>query len=235
MDDLRLARIAAEFSGLAHQLAQHDAADGVLQAIVVHAKRSIPGTEDAAITVQRAEESYITVAATGELPGRVDAIQYQTGQGPCLAAIRDHHTFLVDDYRSDQRWPLFATRAVEETGVLSMLSHRLFLEEEETIGALNLYSTKPDAFTDESLDVLNLYATHAAVVLDAAKSRIKSQHLERALASNRRIGMAIGILMSRYKLSAHDAFDVLRIASQNGHRKLSGVAEDVIETGDIDL
>ena len=43
--------------------------------------------------------------------------------------------------------------------------------------------------------------------------------------------MAIGVLISLYKISEQQAFDLLRIASQNKHVKLHDVAEDVILTG----
>jgi curved DNA-binding protein CbpA len=46
--------------------------------------------------------------------------------------------------------------------------------------------------------------------------------------SNRRIGMAMGILMNQCQVDEEDAFDVLRRISQNTNRKLRDIAEDVI-------
>ena len=46
--------------------------------------------------------------------------------------------------------------------------------------------------------------------------------------SNRRIGMAMGIVMNQRQVDDEDAFDVLRRISQNTNRKLREVAEDVI-------
>jgi len=46
--------------------------------------------------------------------------------------------------------------------------------------------------------------------------------------SNRRIGMAMGIVMTQRHVDEEDAFDVLRRISQNTNRKLRDVAEDVI-------
>ena len=46
--------------------------------------------------------------------------------------------------------------------------------------------------------------------------------------SNRRIGMAIGIVMNQRHIDEAHAFDVLRRTSQNTNRKLRDVAEDVI-------
>jgi hypothetical protein len=51
-----------------------------------------------------------TVAATDDVPPRVDALQYQTAQGPCLDAIFEDVTYLIDDLTSDERWPAFSRR-----------------------------------------------------------------------------------------------------------------------------
>lgn len=57
--------------------------------------------------------------------------------------------------------------------------------------------------------------------------------LERALDSNRDIGVAMGIPMTRHPVTQEQAFDLLRLASQHGHRKLVEVAQDVITAGDL--
>jgi curved DNA-binding protein CbpA len=47
--------------------------------------------------------------------------------------------------------------------------------------------------------------------------------------SNRRIGIAMGIVMNRLHVNDEQAFDVLRRTSQNTNRKVRDVAEDVIQ------
>jgi AmiR/NasT family two-component response regulator len=58
-------------------------------------------------------------------------------------------------------------------------------------------------------------------------------NLEIALASNRDIGTAIGILMKSHLVTQDQAFTMLRTASQHGHRKLRDIANDVIFTGSL--
>jgi len=75
-------------------------------------------------------------------------------------------------------------------------------------------------------------------LLDELRARVRSAEdkaasLERALASNRRIGMAIGILMARRGLTEEQAFQCLRDESQRRNIKLREVAETVIFTGDL--
>ncbi|MGY1777829.1 ANTAR domain-containing protein [Geodermatophilus sp. SYSU D00804] len=59
-------------------------------------------------------------------------------------------------------------------------------------------------------------------------------HLRTALESNRRIGMAIGILMALRKVDEEAAFGLLRTASSHRNVKLRQVAEEVIRTGTVD-
>lgn len=56
-------------------------------------------------------------------------------------------------------------------------------------------------------------------------------NLQVALASNRRIGTAVGILMAQRRITDDAAFDLLRVTSQRTHRKLRDIAEDVVLTG----
>lgn len=67
--------------------------------------------------------------------------------------------------------------------------------------------------------------------LNDARRRI--ENLETALQTNRRIGVAIGILMSRRGVSEADAFNLLAKASQLANRKLRDVAEEVVYEGDL--
>ena len=57
------------------------------------------------------------------------------------------------------------------------------------------------------------------------------EHLERALASRDVIGQAKGILMERYRITADEAFEKLRLASQHANRKLAALAEELAATG----
>ncbi len=57
----------------------------------------------------------------------------------------------------------------------------------------------------------------------------------RALESNREIGVAMGILMEKERFTRAQAFDVLRVASQDSNRKLSDIAMDVASTGALQI
>ena len=55
--------------------------------------------------------------------------------------------------------------------------------------------------------------------------------LRQALQSNRTIGTAIGVVMTRYELEPQQAFQVLVRTSQQNNRKLHDIAEELVRTG----
>jgi DNA-binding response OmpR family regulator len=57
--------------------------------------------------------------------------------------------------------------------------------------------------------------------------------LRRALQTNRTIGTAVGIVMTRYELDLGRAFQVLVRSSQQTNRKLHDIATEVIRTGSL--
>ena len=224
--------LAEVFADIARQLEAEISPERTQNRVTQAAVATVDGCDHAAISIVRRRGAVETVAPTDVVPTLVDAIQYETGEGPCLSAIYEHATHLIDDLADDPRWPAFGRRAVEETGVRCMLSFRLFLQG-DTIGALNLYSRRPAAFDEHGCAVGTVLAAHAAVAMSAAVEHERAEHLEAALRSSREIGMAMGVLMSRGRLSQDEAFDLLRRASQHLHRKLRDVAADVVETGEL--
>lgn len=69
---------------------------------------------------------------------------------------------------------------------------------------------------------------------DLASATAHAEHLQQAVVSNRRIGMAMGILMERHRLTEEQAFDQLRDLSQRRNVKLRDLAERIIYTGDVE-
>jgi GAF domain-containing protein len=230
--DSEQADLAETFAEIARQLEAEASPEKTQDRVTQAAVTTVDGCDHAAISIVRRRGGIQTVAATDDVPPRVDAIQYETGQGPCLNAIFEHETYQIDDLAGDERWPAFSHRAAEETGVRSMLSFRLFVRG-DTIGALNLYSRQPDAFDDHDCAVGTVLAAHAAVALSAAQEHERAEHLEGALRSSREIGMALGVLMGRGGVTQDEAFTLLRRASQHLHRKLRDVAAEVVDTGEL--
>jgi hypothetical protein len=195
----------------------------------------VPGAQEAGITQVR-QGKVTTPVATGELSVHTDAIQYALGSGPCLDAVLRPGNFRTGDLRTDPRWPEFGRQAFEATGVLSMLSVRLYLEDsDQLLVGLNMYSREPDAFDNTSETLAILLATHGSLALSSARAREQATNLQAALENRTDIGIAMGVLMAQHKVTREDAFNLLRVSSQHTGRKLRDVAADVAQTGALPL
>jgi len=75
----------------------------------------------------------------------------------------------------------------------------------------------------------------ARLVASAGHHKATAEHLERALSSNREIGVAVGILMANHQLTDEQASELLSRVSQHNNRRLRSIALDVARAGSIEL
>lgn len=217
--------LAETFGELARSLeASHDA-QSTLQRIVDLAVETIDGCEHAGLSMVWGRK-VTSPASSDPIPAVVDGIQSETGEGPCLDTITDHSVFKTGRLSEEHRWPKFAHRTYAETAIESVLAFRLFVEE-DTMGALNLYSTRPDAFDDYDIAIGAVFAAHAAVAYSNAR---KIESLEAGIDSRQVIGQAVGILMARQNVGEQDAFNMLVRASQRMNTKLRRIAEQITQS-----
>ncbi len=177
---------------------------------------------------------FTTAASTAEEAVRADVLQYDMGSGPCVDAVLREALYVTRDVSTDPRWPPSGRRANVEVGAKSALSQRLHLQDGGgVVAGLNIYSDAPAAFDRAAVGVALILATHGAMVLSEQLASQQAGTLGQALRSNREIGVAMGILMSQHRFTRQEAFDVLRVASQNSNRKLADIAVEVADTGTL--
>jgi GAF domain-containing protein len=220
--------LAASLSDIARTLLAAQDVHDTLHRIVFETLRLIEPAEHAGVDVVTGH-SIDAVAPSSTTAQRVDEIQVDTGQGPCLDALREHEVFRTGDLPAEERWPRFASIAFHETGVRSVLGVRLWVEG-DTLGALNIYSTAADAFDDYNQDVASVLAAHAAVAWTTARQQ---EQMEAALSTRDLIGQAKGMLMLTHGIDADEAFDLLRTASQRDNTKLRDLAQRIVSGDDI--
>ena len=197
--------------------AQVDSLD-TLRTIVDGAAEMVPGAHWAGISLIEGKR-VVAKVPTDPIVTKLDDLQSSLGDGPCITALRERRTVLIEDLATDARWPQFAEQALA-LGVRSLLSFQLFVRD-ENLGALNLYGTEPHGFTDDSVDIGLIVAQHAAVAM--AGSAAEGQ-FQTGLASRDVIGQAKGLLMARDGLTGVQAFALLTRASQETNMKLADVA-----------
>lgn len=193
----------------------------------------VPGADWCSITVMRSE-TLRTLAASHDEALEADEVQYDIGSGPCVDAVVRDHVFVTGRVQDDPRWPEYGRRVHEALGVSSVLAQRLTLPDgNQSVAALNIYSRTPDAFGALAMREGLLLATQCSLLVAAHLAHDRAENLTRALTSNRDIGVAIGILMSRHRITRDEALGMLRVVSQDANRRLSDIAADVADIGDL--
>ena len=188
--------------------------------------------EAALVGIAMLERGRVQTAAFSdpEAP-EIDQAQYDSGDGPCVESFRTGEVRCVDSTRLERRWRTFCDSCLAH-GILSALSLPLTVED-ETHGAMNLYSRTEFAFGPEQLRTGTLFAAQAAIVLTNARSywaaRSRAEQLQIALGSRAEIEQAKGIIMSTMRCDAAGAFDVLVKQSQRENRKLREVAREIVD------
>jgi hypothetical protein len=228
---------AASLLGLAEALrplaarAAEDEGRQALEELVRIAVARVRGARSASLTV-RYGSRFTTEAATDETARQADQLQDRLGSGPGVDPGGAGSVFVTGDVARDERWPRWGKLVRDELGVSSVLAQRLtLLDDSGAVATLNIYSDVPEAFDDHAAAMGLVLASHGSLLVTATLARGRATNLKRALESNREIGVAMGILMQRHQISRAEAFDVLRMASQDSNRKLSAVASEVADTG----
>jgi GAF domain-containing protein len=217
--------IADLMSRVARTLQAEQDVGTTLQAVVEVSVGTVPGVQYAGVTIIEDRHRLRTEASTGDFPRKMDQLQHDAAEGPCLTSASHHGTVRMNDIDSERRWPEFVRRA-REAGLGSALSLQLYVQG-DSLGALNLYSTRRGAMNAESEHVASLLAAHAAVALAAVR---RESELRQALETRDTIGMAKGIVMERYGVDPDAAFRVLVRLSQETNTKLREVARQVVDT-----
>lgn len=208
----------------------------VVDRVVSLAVQTMDTCDEAGLCTRTTAPDRTTTQATG-LIGELERLQTQAGQGPCIETLAGLAWVYVPDLLDDQRWPTFSPAAVR-LGMRSALTYRLSVDG-ETVGALQLFAHLPGAFNANERAQGLIYATYAGLALALSRAREGEQaridNLNTALASHDIIGQAQNILMERERITADQAFALLRRSSQHLNRKLRTVAQDVVDTGTIPL
>jgi GAF domain-containing protein len=215
----------AELMGAAaRRLSRPRSVDEQLDTVLAAAKDTIAGVDTASITVLHRDGAVETVAGTDPLAYEIDQLQYDLGEGPCLDALRHEPVQRIDDMTSEQRWPRYAPAAADR-GIRSQMGWELY-DDDRSIGGLNLYSCRSDAFDDDTRHLAALFATHASLAMGRTR---QVENLNTALATRKMIGQAIGVLMAQYQIDEDRAFEFLVRVSRDGNIKLRDVAQQIVD------
>lgn len=220
---------AGELKELQGALLSTQSVDQFLHEMAVLAARLVRGGLSCGMTMQPHGRP-VTVACSDQVAARVDEVQYELDDGPCLHAMRDGHMVRIKDTAEKAYWPEFEAQAASH-GIRSCLALPLNADG-KPVGALNLYARQASAFGRAEERRAENFAENASGALTLA-IRLAShaaliEQLRSSLASRTVIDQALGIIMAREHCTQARAFAILRSASQNSNVKLRDIASGVV-------
>jgi transcriptional regulator with GAF, ATPase, and Fis domain len=171
------------------------------------------------------------ISASSERTHHLEVFQLQRHQGPCLDCYRSGATVVVPDLAAEsQRWPDFA-RVAQSVGFASVQALPMRLRD-TVLGALGLFGTTVGHLDDDDLALAQALVHVASVAIVNEKSTsdrdLVNAQLQQALTSRIVLEQAKGVLASAGQLEMEDAFRVLRRYARDHSRKLSTVAQQLV-------
>jgi GAF domain-containing protein len=208
-----------------------ESVDQFLEDLAGLSSRILGGGVDVQCGVTYRHQNLATTVACSSDDARVlDEIQYGFGDGPCLHAIRTGSTVVVDDVRTDSRWPDYF-QAVAEREYFAMMGVPLVLGPEGG-AALNFYAATPSTFTSTTQTIAEGFATQAAkalqMVLRVSRHANTSSNLRSAMESRTTIDIAVGIIMGQNRCTQAEAYTVLKRASNAQNVKVRDIAQRIV-------
>lgn len=205
----------------------------VMDFLHVLAERCIELMEVPAAGLLLADEQGVLqiVAASSERMRLLELFQLQADEGPCVDCFRSGQPVSVPDLTTAGRWPRF-TAAATEAGFAS--AHALPMRlRSETIGALNLFGTRPGAIEPSRLRLGQALADVATIGLLQQRAILRrttlTEQLQTALNSRVLIEQAKGVLAERLRVGVDDAFTRLRAEARTQNRRLAELAQAIVD------
>lgn len=165
---------------------------------------------------------------------KLEALQIELDDGPCLRAYRTGEIVVAIDLSTDTRFPEFGPRAVD-AGMSAVYSFPMHIEG-DVFGALNLYRPETGAFTDDQIEVGQTLADVATSYLrnarDSEQQTLLTKQLQHALNSRVLIEQAKGFVTARTGVDLPDAFELIRSYARRRQVVVRTVARDLLH-GDL--
>lgn len=211
-------------------LLSEETTETALTLVTTLAAEAMAEAVGAGVTLVDTEGRKTTAGATSELVARLDDLQYQLDQGPCVTAWSTHEVVRIDDLESDERWPLWRAIALP-LGLRSTLTAPL-ISRGRAFGAVKVYGRQPAAFGERDERLLSRFGDQAAILLanlsTLDQSERLSERLQQALNARNSIALASGILMERHRLNQEQAFLRLVEQARTAEREVAEEAVTVI-------
>jgi GAF domain-containing protein len=224
--------VQTDLAGLQNALLKTDSVEQFLHELAVLAARTVGEGEGMSCGMalrQRGRPASAT-ACSDPLASDADRVQYQSGDGPSLHAIRHARAVNIHDTATSNRWPRFCRQAAS-LGIRSCYAVPL-INDREPVGALMLYARRPGAFGPEQIAAAAKFARHASgaltLSLRMASCADQNDQLRSSIVSRAVIDQALGVIMATERCPHDKAFALLRNVSQNTNVKIRDLAATIV-------
>ena len=191
--------------------------------------RQVPGCSGASAALWRDGEPVELAATHPDLSALFD-LCHAAGTGPWTEALATGETVYCADTLEDDRWPGYASAALQRGVRCSVTLVHLFGPMTVT---LTMFGARPRALDPGRVGVAELLIAFGGATLGNASIYGETQrtalHLRESAESRMVVDQAKGILMHALGCTATEAFDRLRQISQTRHVKVTDVAATIIK------
>jgi GAF domain-containing protein len=207
-DDLRAA-VAAGVLGSEEQFRS------LLQSIVDVARAIFRAKASSIFLLDEESDELVFEAVSGEGEGHLVGMRIPSGTGIAGWVVSTRQPLVIDDLQND---PRFARNVAERTGyVPNSLMAVPLLNEERSLGVLQVLDRQKSRFTLQQMDLLGLFANQAAIALDL---------LQRARRAKRAVDRTDGRVGAVARIA--EAMDALPEERRDAGVRLLAALEEVL-------
>jgi len=226
-----MAGLAEAFRAMVELLIEQRTQTLTMEAIVDFAHRYMPRTQHSGLLL-RTGGRMRTVAASSDVPHRLDELRDRVGEGPAVDVLETNDYVVSDDLADDPRWPTMGPLAVDELNIRSVAFYRLDLGSGHR-AVLTFLSDWPAAFDELPVAVGAIFASYCSLVLFAGDLLDDQVSSRRAAEVRRDIDVAAGVLIASKDMPMEEAYRCLQQTSTKLSRSLPDVAQYVLIHHDL--
>lgn len=199
---------------------------------IVRTTHAIFDVDGAGLMLIDAEHQLRNAAVSDARFEYLEELQIVHDEGPCIAAYDDKQLVSAEDLTDETRWPDFTAAALDK-GLRAVLASPIPYNR-QPIGVVGVVSEDRRPWSPEGelalLAFTDLAALLIASMLQAEKQTELATQLQAALDSRAVIEQAKGVLIAQHKLSAREAYQLVRTQARRERRKIGVVAGEIVDS-----
>jgi len=197
---------------------------------IVHATHAAFDVDGAGLMLADADQVLRNAAVSDERLDRLEALQVEHHEGPCIDAFEDKQLICAEDLATEARWPRFCPAAAN-AGVAAVLASPIPFNQ-AAIGVVTVVSEHSHPWAPEAelalIAFTDLAALTIASVMHGQRQGELSVQLQGALDSRAVIEQAKGLVAGRDKLTMREAYDQLRAQARTERRRLRDLCAELV-------